>query len=406
MQVRAHEQIFFFNRADGSLYVDLQRRLDALLHLTSWSDGFELYRATDNRGAQWAPFEVDLGIALLAWSAPAPQTVDTDAVNAFAEAIPAELRALVAPFSWRQFTLLRLLRSVPEAASIVSDNPLLAWLLADWLAEEELHPVEARALVLGPRAELLRHVAGIDSQRVVKLLSRIRFDSYDANDLQTIRWLLTTPELQRTLSMLPRISGEVLASVRRHPSVLQFPVWRACVEQRFGHGRTVRRALGELETMVGQIRDIERMARDLAIQDPAAAYRACRTQEQLTRLHDRWALRLNQNRGMAAATRAIARYGTETFPAPPIPGSDSIRPIQTQTELSEEGALMHHCVAAYGDAVMLGRSYIYAVHAPERATLEVRVESRSVAQLKCAWNRPASAETYRAVQAWLISHRN
>lgn len=65
---------------------------------------------------------------------------------------------------------------------------------------------------------------------------------------------------------------------------------------------------------------------------------------------------------------------------------------------------MKNCVTGYAEKVVLGKSYIYQVILPERATLELRTRKNGqwyIAQLEQADNEPASPHTYLFVQQWL-----
>jgi len=392
-----------FDAHDGSLYVNLCDQIGTLLHLTSWQDGLQLYRAVDERGDSWERVEYDLGIPLLLWAESNAGTPDAAAAKQFVESIPPAIRDIARPFVWRHCILLRLLRIEPMAASIVADNPVLAWLLVDWLAEAEMHPSCVHHLLLGPRTTILSQVSGMTSQGVVKLLSRIRFERYESAGLETVRRFIDRGVPQEKLAQVRRLSGPMLMHVLRRPTALLFPVWRRLAEE--CDKQHTAETIAVVESAISRIRDIESMAVQLAVRAPVMAYRGCTTMDALGHLHDRWTARINERRTVDAVDRLVGLYGTAVFPEPPVPGTDTIRPIRTQQELSEEGALMHHCVAVYGDRVMRKRSYIYAVHAPERATLEVDVEDLIIEQLRCACNAAASPETYRAVQEWLNANR-
>ena len=85
-----------------------------------------------------------------------------------------------------------------------------------------------------------------------------------------------------------------------------------------------------------------------------------------------------------------------------------IEPITDALMLHEEGRRQHNCVLSLLDDVTSGRSFIYRVLRPERATLEiVRHEDGywTLRQLLAACNRPVRAETTARVEEWLEEQR-
>ena len=92
------------------------------------------------------------------------------------------------------------------------------------------------------------------------------------------------------------------------------------------------------------------------------------------------------------------------LPKPPIPGTEKIVPILTSADLREEGKMQDNCVGGYANKIREGKTFIYRVHEPERATLEIILPSEGdwkIGQLKCRSNSEVSASTREAVQSWL-----
>ena len=157
--------------------------------------------------------------------------------------------------------------------------------------------------------------------------------------------------------------------------------------------------MGEARQLVA---DIRRLGRNLGRTDVDAVLARCPTFARLERLHDRWTERLNRLQGAERRERLIQRYGSLSFPEPPLPGSATIVPIRSVPELDAEGASMGHCVAGYAESVLDGASYIYKVLEPERATLEVVRAGRQLVlgQLKRRRNAAPSEATRDAVKVW------
>ena len=86
-----------------------------------------------------------------------------------------------------------------------------------------------------------------------------------------------------------------------------------------------------------------------------------------------------------------------------LAGTDTIIPLTTERELLHEGSLQNNCVGSYGDVVSEGRTYIYRVLYPERATLSVafRHGNWELDEIKGPSNCSVSRATRRHVLRWL-----
>lgn len=64
---------------------------------------------------------------------------------------------------------------------------------------------------------------------------------------------------------------------------------------------------------------------------------------------------------------------------------------------------MSHCVASYTEKVLSGRSYIYRILKPERATLELKITDGhlEIGQISLHNNKAPSEETQIIVGRWL-----
>ena len=78
--------------------------------------------------------------------------------------------------------------------------------------------------------------------------------------------------------------------------------------------------------------------------------------------------------------------------------------------LVDEGEAQGNCVASYAPRVRDGRTFIYRVLHPERATLSLVRTSPftewKIGELEGRYNTDTSQETEDFVQAWLDRHRN
>lgn len=107
----------------------------------------------------------------------------------------------------------------------------------------------------------------------------------------------------------------------------------------------------------------------------------------------------------------VGDQGSHFFQNPPIPGiPGKIEPITSPAGLVDEGEEQGNCVASYAARVRDGRTFIYRVLVPQRATLSIVRDGIGpdweIGELETKFNTEASEETEVFVQAWLDRHRS
>jgi hypothetical protein len=98
-----------------------------------------------------------------------------------------------------------------------------------------------------------------------------------------------------------------------------------------------------------------------------------------------------------------------TFPPPWYPaakvGDFDILPIENSAELYREGAVMHHCIGTYVDAVQSGGCYVYSLRQADKriATLAVLrcAVSAELSEIRGLCNAQVPKKTIAAVRRWL-----
>jgi hypothetical protein len=123
------------------------------------------------------------------------------------------------------------------------------------------------------------------------------------------------------------------------------------------------------------------------------------SKEDIRRFHDEIAVLWSRDRRASVATYR--------FPKPPVPGTTEIVPLTTASALVEEGEHQRNCVGSYGRYVERGKTYIYRVLKPSRATLAIVRGPDGQWQrgeLLAADNEPVDTKTERAIDRWLGSH--
>lgn len=96
------------------------------------------------------------------------------------------------------------------------------------------------------------------------------------------------------------------------------------------------------------------------------------------------------------------------FPPPPFPGNDHIQPIITKGELRNESIQQNNCVATLGHKVARRNTYFYRVLKPRRATLQInysRDRGWYRSQLREKNNCSPEYSVTKAVDSWLCAEQ-
>lgn len=354
----------------------------------------------------------------------------TVAFEEFRRDVPAPITDAVARFQSHQWLLMLLAQRQPAILELSDNNAVLAYCLAnnDWFR--------------GTKTEVSLQLAlGHSRQKQRAQLEWLGFPGTEA----MVRLFRRIPPEAATPSLLRRLRNAIAAApaiidLLAHVPLLNTGVLELVVHEMLRAAVTpklllaVSRDAGELATSeaASQIAGALQLLQEMKDKDPVrpmttlvqvrrfqeqvdlayqahlrrqeeARLEAMREQEQARR---RESLAREERRRREEARRAaLAR---RPFPTPPVPGTDTIIPLTSAQDLSQEGELQSNCVGAYSINVVKGYCYIYRVLAPERATLSVvkgADGSWRRAELKGRMNRKIGAQTVYAVDAWLAKHR-
>jgi hypothetical protein len=81
-----------------------------------------------------------------------------------------------------------------------------------------------------------------------------------------------------------------------------------------------------------------------------------------------------------------------------------VQELTSSAALREEGAKMHHCVASYASQCVTGAAAIFSVRqadlAKRKLTIEVRLASKQLVQVRGPYNRQPDEESWSVVEAW------
>jgi hypothetical protein len=371
------------------------------------------------------------------------------AVEAYCSRIPSRVRDAVQPIIWRQFPLLRLLRSQPRALELLESNPALLLLWVDTALSRGDTMDELARCVSCARRVLLREALGAGSESIVRVLAKIRLSTWSQPTLRTVSSLAQSASAMKRLRHRRDIPPAFIENCRLDAELFRFPVVDALIDRarRYAGGEQVRALtirtgvlisnilrdgarLGapELERRIARcrtVRDLERLSERLrereeliddtvrmsavlpgrAVLDPA--WLASRGIHRLRELHREYTIEANQTSRNDYVASLRDECPRDRFPPPPLPGSDSIVPLATPGELHDESVLMDNCVASYAGLIVRGERYIYRVTAPQRATLELimRGSTPTIGQVRLRHNRVPGSETMAAVHEWFRNAR-
>ncbi|MEL7638072.1 MAG: PcfJ domain-containing protein [Solidesulfovibrio sp.] len=309
----------------------------------------------------------------------------------FCEGLPAWASDTARPFRINQLRLLRILSVDPKAQELAVNAPIVFWLLAECLGDQA-STEDILGLTRCRRRDILGKALGDSSNSLLNFLCKLDKFSYELTDLERLR-LLVAGKAWVGLRHMGRLNWQVLKLFLKQDDWLDYSGVRRLLH--VPQGAVALERFNQWKRVAG---DIQRIAAVLQLQPLTERLKQVRDHAQLRRLHDTLTARLNRQRALEIEGRF-----QKPFPLAPLPGDQVIQPITNVSDLLDEGTAMHHCVASYIDLIFEGKSFIYKVLAPERATLQiVRLPDGKlrVGQLKLACNAETSQETVNQVSNW------
>lgn len=312
--------------------------------------------------------------------------------------VPRNIACIIRRYPTGQQALLQLCSASGRAVQLLHSIPNFLWFIAPPLIQATAGDQRQIHALLGkPRKALLEEFYGPVSGTMLKLLQKLPVPGLPSLDQRAL--LLGALTDENCLSVLrhkKECDWETVLLMVQHNDILHYPF----VRRLFLDTRSHTEILHILPKVVSTYKDTVRLGRRLGFENAKERVLACSTWHLLQVLHDRWTARLN-----SSLQRLAQEQLDEPLSSPPIPGTSTIQPLNTERELLEEGAAMKHCVGAYADAVRSGGVFIYRVLEPERATLEIRLSASdtwSLAQVRSYCNRAVGGETIMAIQHWLL----
>jgi len=420
----SHHNVLQLSEA-GELIVTLRNGYNTQFKIASWSDGLHFF-TYDDELEDWVCEDIDAGLFLAIDEAASDPDSGQPcaAVASFVDAIPQHLRQVVAVFSHKQFSLLRLVAQYPSLSDILIDAPNLCWLVVCRAEQVGWSIAQIAALLQLKRTRIVDALFANTSAQLVKLINKIELINGSEGEALLLLKQLRKVQVVNAFNHWPRVSITVLRIVQQRPFFINSKLLANEIDLSKSKQNNVMRFYEISQTYD----DLHRLHNALDKTFTVQVWQAIESVEQLTRLHDKWVARYNRSeRGrlarlqeaQAAQARRAAALGhaidgeirvtescvEEVLPLCSIGDLEGFVQIKTRTELAEEGIYMNHCVGSYGAKVASGESYIYKLLKPQRATVEVKVRADkiSVTQFKLASNHKPSSESYAYLRALMTS---
>ena len=348
-----------------------------------------------------------------------------DAFDAFRRCIPDDLLSAIERFPGHQWALLRHMHQYSTFRDLRDANPVLAFCLAN--AAEIRRMSERSAKILAPARSHMKQKAILQwlgfpgTTAAVHLFRKIREDACMPYVLHGLREALSGDK--RTLKLLshlraPNVGTIALASSPHclpHVTPKLLEEIEASEEECDGHHTTD--LLEEAILLMARLHDTHRIPRfqsirrivefhETVLMDYEAHLAALARAERERREQEKERQREQRRRARETRKKRLSPDEVE-FPPPPLPGIETLVPIQSVPELRQEGQRQHNCVGSYWRRVAHGEIYVYRVLAPERATLSIKCNASGNwcrDELKASHNRRVQSDTRRHVDWWLYTY--
>ena len=320
----------------------------------------------------------------------------------FRKEIPERFASVVEPFGSHQWALLKLLREEKTFRDLAKANATLAYCLAN---NGEFRGTDAKigarlavAHSHAKQREILQWLGFPGTPAMVKLLKKVRAAAVSPFAMRCLRAATQRDEVaMQLLSHQKCIGAGILAlACNRHTCDLVTPKLISEVA-----------ASGEEETVSPTADCLGHAVQLLHEIGNGQSPPPFRSRRRIRQFHDEIADEYETHKERVAVAHQERLRKKYAFQSPPIPGTDKIVPVVSSIELKQEGKSQGNCVGSYEKSVRSGKTYIYRILAPGRATLSIVQASDGCwrrSELKAKSNRAVSHQTAAAVDRWLYEN--
>ncbi len=312
-----------------------------------------------------------------------------EAYDLLRQSMPFPYAIALAPFQSHQWNLLILLSMKRRFYDLLKSNPVLAYYLAN--NEQVMMRIYRKELMMEqltgmPQADLLKLLGLPDTKSMVKLLRKIPPASVSPDQFTLLQECVRSEERMKKMAHLKKINIGALKLVSV-PNDLLYAVTPQLLEEVSANVRNnfQTSAANQFYAMAGRHRHLY----------PGRPLPVIHSLEELDVRHEEI---------MTAYADRQKDQQLGPLPKPPIEGTKTIIPLQTGSDLRDEGIAQHNCVGGHAASVRAGTCYVYRILEPERATLSIIKDSGEtwiICELYTACNKPVKSETRQAVTEWL-----
>jgi hypothetical protein len=312
-----------------------------------------------------------------------------EAYDLLRQSMPFPYAIALAPFQSHQWNLLILLSMKRRFYDLLKSNPVLAYYLAN--DEQVMMRIYHKELMMEkltgmPQADLLKLLGLPDTKSMVKLLRKIPPASVSPMQFTLLQECVRSEERIKKMAHLKKINIGAL-------KLVSVPNDQLCA---------VTPQL--LEEVSANVRNNFHTSAANLFYEMAGRHRHLYPGRPLPVIHSLEELDTRHEEIMAAYTDRQNDRQLGPLPKPPIEGTETIIPLQTGSDLRDEGIAQHNCVGGHAASVRAGTCYVYRILEPERATLSIIKDSGEtwiISELYTACNKPVKSETRQAVTEWL-----
>lgn len=308
------------------------------------------------------------------------------------EVMSTYLVSKIRSFYYMQTAFIKVCMESHRAVQMLESNPCLLWLMLDFSIKNSLTAKHLHSWLGVKRKRIVREIVGTDVDGAEKFVSKIVPLTGEENELELIRRTVSVAEIVSAFNHWVYVPIQALYISERYPELLGADYLLEWCSKDGGRMSDYLIGSPSLDKLTG---DAVRLGEELNIKNSKAIVKACKTVDQLKKLHDNWVISLNRSR----------RYYDPDieFNRPKIMECEGVAWISSANGLIDEGKRMKHCVATYIRKVISGESIIFSVIYPERATLEIREKSGkfNMVEIKKENNLEVSRETRLYIENWL-----
>ena len=327
----------------------------------------------------------DIALAIISLS-------DTHNFHWLNQVLPPHLLETIKQFEYKQVPLFNAISGNKEFNQLFETAPILSWLIICFL-DENFSAHSLNYFSLCKRKYLLTKLTNFKcEEKHVKFVNKIELKFGLEVEALLILKFISNEKVINSFRHKPSINSSELYLINKYPFLIGSNLLSKLASR--GHNNLNELTIG--------IRDLLKIYQDtidlglaLDFKDSNAIVSSCDNEEQIYQLHSQWIELLNKSN-----TYLNPDVEFEPFP---YPNCSQFEYLSTINQLILEGQVMEHCVATYRNKALNKESFIFKVHSPERATLEVGFGGGVyfLKQLKLIRNAEPSSQTFLSVNAWI-----